>query len=231
MLHRRPTAIAAPVLGLVLAASMSACGFHYPTDRVNTISAGVNNRTTTVDALGIRILASAPGQGRLIGALSNERTTSATLTKVSDPNDGIQVEPFKPIPISARGKYNLATMVQDPIFISGKFGPGQVVMGLQLTVERGGQPETMSLNVPVVKPCHFYTSVPTPTQQPTTRPSQRSQAGATASAKGSAHHASGAPTTSPSPTSTDSYIPGDANKGGTRAFACSNPTPTTSPAG
>ena len=68
MLHRRPTATLVAVL-LPLGAALTSCGFDYPTDRVNTIAAGVNNREADVDVLGARVLASADGHGRLIGTL------------------------------------------------------------------------------------------------------------------------------------------------------------------
>jgi len=161
MHHRRPNVIAAPVLGLLLAASMSACAFNNPTDRVNTISAGENNRTSSVGALGIRILASGPGQGRLIGAFSNELETSATVTQVAGAT-GVSVAPFTPITIPGRAAYNLSAHADNPIYISGDFEPGQVMMGLQLTFTRAGQPDTITMNVPIVKNCHQYTAVPTP---------------------------------------------------------------------
>ncbi|HWU22194.1 MAG TPA: hypothetical protein VN088_11760, partial [Nocardioides sp.] len=175
MHHRRPKAVAAPVVGLLLAASLSACGFHYPTDRVNTISAGENNRTTPVAALGIRILASGPGEGRLIGALSNGSTTStATITKVEVAGGGTTVAPFKPIRLQDSAAYNLSAHADNPVTLSGDFEPGQVLMGVQITFTLGGQPETISLNVPVVKNCHQYTAVPTPT--PTTSATTKSDA-------------------------------------------------------
>lgn len=175
MHHRRPKAVAAPVAGLLLAASLSACGFHYPTDRVNTISAGENNRTTTVNALGMRVLSSTPGEGRLIGALSNESTTStATVTKVEVAGGGTTVEQFTPIKLRDSGAYSLSAHADNPITLSGDFEPGQVLMGLQITFTLDGQPQTITLNVPVVKNCHQYTSVPTPT--PSASPSGKASA-------------------------------------------------------
>ena len=44
MLHRRSTATALVAVLLPLAAALTSCGFDYPTDRVNTIAAGTNNR-------------------------------------------------------------------------------------------------------------------------------------------------------------------------------------------
>lgn len=209
MLHRR-SAIAAPVLGVLLAASMSACGFHYPTDRVNTISAGENNRTASVEALGFRVLATAPGQGRLIGALSNERDTSAALTKVA--GSGITVASFKPIELQPQQGTNLASDAADPIELSGSFLPGQVLMNLQITFTRAGQDETIEMNVPVVKPCHFYTSVPTPSAAATTAGKKGAKATASASA---------------TPTATASA---PATEGSSQIFSCTDPSPSEAPA-
>ena len=43
MLHRRST-IPALLLALPLAGALTSCGFDYPTDRVNQIAAGANDR-------------------------------------------------------------------------------------------------------------------------------------------------------------------------------------------
>jgi hypothetical protein len=212
MLHRR-SAIAAPVLGVLLAASMSACGFHYPTDRVNTISAGVNNRTASVEALGFRVLATAPGQGRLIGALSNERDTSAALTKVA--GNGITVASFKPVQLQPQQGANLAADTTDPIELSGSFLPGQVLMGLQVTFTRGGQDETIELNVPVVKPCHQYTAVPTPS------------AAASEPGKAAAKAAKAGRSVTPIATSapSESSEATESTEGGSQLFSCTDPSP------
>ena len=200
MHHRRPKAVAAPVLGLLLAASLSACGFHYPTDRVNTISAGENNRTSTVDALGMRVLTSTPGEGRLIGAFSNESTTStATVTKVDVGDGATTVGSFKPIKLQDSGAYNLSEHVDNPITFTGDFEPGQVLIGVQITFTLDGQSNTISLNVPVVKNCHQYTAVPTPSASATGKPG-----------------ASASPSASPTVD--------------TSAYSCTDPSPSEAPA-
>lgn len=203
MHHRRPKAVAAPVLGLLLAASLSACGFHYPTDRVNTISAGENNRTSSVDALGMRVLTSTPGEGRLIGAFSNESTTSAaTVTKVAVGDGATTVASFKPIKLLDGGAYNLSEHADNPITLTGDFEPGQVLMGVQITFTRDGQSDTISMNVPVVKNCHQYTAVPTPSP----------------SSSGKGLLLGGKATASASPTVD------------TSAYSCTDPSPSAAPA-
>lgn len=157
MPHLRPTALAGLLLALVpAAATLSSCGFDYPTDRVNTIAGGVNNRDHSVDALGIRVLASAKGEGRLIGALSNNLDEAASLETVSSPEGTIEAAKFKAVEVKGRGTVNLANL--DPINLTGEFTAGDVV-ALDLTFSTG---ETASLEVPVVKNCFQYTQVPTP---------------------------------------------------------------------
>lgn len=157
MPHLRPTAIAGLMLALVpAAATLSSCGFDYPTDRVNTIAAGVNNRDHSVDALGIRVLASAKGEGRLIGALANNLDDAASLESVTSPDGTVEAAGFKAIEVAGRGTVNLANI--DPISLTGDFTAGDVVT-LDLTFSTG---ETASVDAPVVKNCFQYTQVPTP---------------------------------------------------------------------
>lgn len=155
MHHLRPTAIAGLLLALVPAAmTLSSCGFDYPTDRVNTIAAGENNRDHSVDALGIRVLATATGEGRLIGALSNNLREEAALESVTAP-DGDATAEFKPVQVPGRTLVNLSTDAVIPL--TGTFTAGDVVT-LELAFSTG---EVASLNVPVVKPCFQYTQIPT----------------------------------------------------------------------
>ncbi|MCX6399553.1 MAG: hypothetical protein NTX33_06465 [Propionibacteriales bacterium] len=154
MHHLRPTAIAGLLLALVPAAmTLSSCGFDYPTDRVNTIAAGENNRDHSVDALGIRVLATATGKGRLIGALSNNLKDDAALDAVTAP-DGEATATFEPVQVPARESVNLAADVVIPL--TGSFTAGDVIT-LELAFSTG---EVASLNVPVVKPCFQYTQIP-----------------------------------------------------------------------
>lgn len=157
MPHLRPTAIAGLMLALVpAAATLSSCGFDYPTDRVNTIAAGANNRDHSVDALGIRVLATAKGEGFLIGALANNLDDEAALESVSSPDGTARASAFEAIEVAGRGTVNLETV--DPINLTGDFTAGDVIT-LDLTFSTG---DTASLDVPVVKNCFQYTQVPTP---------------------------------------------------------------------
>jgi len=139
---------------LPAAATLASCGFDYPTDRVNTIAAGVNERATSVDALGIRILATGQGEGRLIGSLANNNADSASLQQVSSPEGKVEAPGFTPVEVGAGALVNLAD--QPAISLSGDFTAGQVVP-LDLRFSTG---ESARLRVPVVKPCYQYTKVP-----------------------------------------------------------------------
>lgn len=163
MPHLRPTAIrhhlraSALLLALVpAAATLTSCGFDYPTDRVNTIGSGDNNRENSVDALGIRVLATAKGEGRLIGSLANNLDEPATLDSVVSPEGQLEVEEFEPVAVEGRAGVNLTA--EAPISLTGDFTAGDVV-ALDLTFSTG---ETASLDVPVVKACFQYTAIPSP---------------------------------------------------------------------
>lgn len=142
---------------LPAAATLASCGFDYPTDRVNTIAAGVNERATSVDALGIRILATAQGEGRLIGSLANNNAGSASLQEVSSPEGKVTAPGFTPVEVDGGALVNLADLPS--ISLSGDFTAGQVVP-LDLSFSTG---ESARLRVPVVKPCYQYTQVPSET--------------------------------------------------------------------
>jgi copper(I)-binding protein len=198
MPHLRPTAIAGLLLLIPAAGALSSCGFHYPTDRVNTISAGVNDRGGDMDALGIRVLASAKGQGRLIGALSNSTTDTASLDSISS-SASIQADKFKPVEVAGRGTVNLAD--DSDVQLTGDFTAGDVIP-LELSFSTG---QTISLRVPVVKDCYQYTAVPTPTPQGGKSKSSESPS---ASTDGAAAEAGGSET------------------GGDATFNCSDQAPT-----
>ncbi|KAA1421416.1 hypothetical protein F0U44_03730 [Nocardioides humilatus] len=159
MHHRRSTATALAAVLLPLAATLTSCGFDAPTDRVNTIAAGVNNREGSVDVLGARVVAWADGQGRLIGALAyndNDATKPATLTGVTGEGitavvpQGIEVDPGKGL--------NLASDDVAPIAVEGDFAAGEVItVTLAFSTD-----ETASVDTPVVKPCRQYSDILAP---------------------------------------------------------------------
>lgn len=157
MLHRRSTATLVAVL-LPLAAALTSCGFDYPTDRVNTIAAGTNNREATVDVLGARVVAYADGEGRLIGTLvynDNDADEPATLDSVS--GEGVTVEP-PAVEVAPNGHVNLAGDDAEAIPVQGEFSAGDVLL---LTYSFSTN-ESVTFEVPVVKPCGQYADIAAP---------------------------------------------------------------------
>lgn len=154
MLHRRST-IPALLLALPLGAALTSCGFDYPTDQVNQIAAGANEREASVDVLGARILATADGTGRLIGSLANNNDEPASLVAVSS-DEGTVTTDFRPIELGPGDGVNLAD--KPVVHASGEFAAGEVV-SLTYEFDTG---EVVTLNVPVVKHCHQYADVEVP---------------------------------------------------------------------
>lgn len=156
MLHRRSSATAVALL-VLLGGALTACGFDYPTDRVNTIAAGANNRDAKVDALGIRLLSDTAGEARLIGTLTNNTAEEAEFTGVTGEGVALDGEPIK---VPAGGRVNLAAAETTPILLSGDFTAGDVVtLDFNFTTD---VEETVTIDVPVVKNCFQYTQVPEP---------------------------------------------------------------------
>lgn len=159
MLHRRPTATLVAVL-LPLGAALTSCGFDYPTDRVNTIAAGVNDRDLEVDVLGARVLAASDGHGRLIGTLvynDNEADAPASLTGVE--GETVQVVGELPkIEVAPNEGVNLASDDVEPIVLGGEFAAGDFV---SITYAFSTD-EVVTLEVPVVKACGQYVDIEIP---------------------------------------------------------------------
>jgi hypothetical protein len=159
MHHRRSTATALVAVLLPLAATLTSCGFDAPTDRVNTIAAGVNNRDNQVDVLGARVVAWADGEGRLIGSLvynDNDADGPAKLTGVE--GDGIKADVPQDVEVDPGDGINLAGDDVSPIAVEGDFAAGDVIT-LTLTFSTN---ESASLDVPVVKPCRQYADIIAP---------------------------------------------------------------------
>ncbi|KAA1427416.1 hypothetical protein [Nocardioides antri] len=157
MLHRRSTALVAVLLPL--AAALTSCGFDYPTDRVNTIAAGVNNRDASVDVLGARVVAFAEGQGRLIGTLVyNENTAEEPAQLVKVEGEGVEVVVTN-VEVAPNGRINLADDADaEPIQVTGDFTAGDVIT-LSYEFSTG---EVVEADVPVVKHCGQYEHIADP---------------------------------------------------------------------
>ena len=161
MLHRRSTATTLVAVLLPVAAALTSCGFDYPTDRVNTIGAGTNNREAEVDVLGARVLAYADGQGRLIGTLvynDNDATEPAVLEQVG--SEDVTVAGGEPINLEVPPNEHVNLAAEDAVAIpvEGEFAAGDVVV-LSYAFSTN---EVVTFEVPVVKPCGQYADILAP---------------------------------------------------------------------
>ena len=149
MLHglpRRSTAIAAGVL--LLSGALSSCGFDYATNRVNTISSGVNDRDGEVDILGAAIISGAPDSGLFVATLSNANpSVPISLTSLAGDTTPDGLEPVRVAPLGAVSLYQTGG-----IALSGSIQPGDFV-SVELTFDSG---QTSTLEVAVVRPCFEY---------------------------------------------------------------------------
>jgi hypothetical protein len=157
MLHRRSTVTALAAALLTGAVLLSSCS--YKTDQINTIGPGTNDRDASVDVLGMRVVAFPEGAGRLIGTLvfnDNDATEPATLDSIE--GEGITAEVGR-VEVAGNESVNLADDTQvDPVSITGDFVPGDLV-DLTFTFSTN---ESVSLEVPVVKPCGQYADITAP---------------------------------------------------------------------
>jgi hypothetical protein len=151
MHFRRNIALAAGAL--VLAAPvLSSCGFNYATDRINTPSAGVNNRDKTVDVLSAVIVAGQPNSGTFIATLSNNSATKEiSFTDLSGAEGNtVTADSFDPIKIAPAAAVNLATV--GGVRLTGEFQAGNFVP-VTVGFDNG---ESVTMDIPVVLACGRY---------------------------------------------------------------------------
>jgi hypothetical protein len=132
--------------GLAATAALTACGFDYPTDKVNNITAGVNYREGTVDILNAVVVSKQANSGTFVATLvNNDPANAVTLQSLSGDNTAIgQVSLPQPLSVPANGLVNLADNQGIPV--NGTFALGQFVT-LVFKFDDGS---TVNLNVPVV---------------------------------------------------------------------------------
>ncbi len=144
--------------GLLLAVpALASCGFDYPTERVNTVGAGVTNREGTVDIGGSLVVSAQPDSGTLIGALSNTSDDPISLESVTGEEGGVEVDEFEPVEVPGRGHVNLATLAEDDegLIVSGSFEAGDFVT----VTFNFDNDQSISIDVPVMKPCYEYEDI------------------------------------------------------------------------
>ncbi|MGA8257498.1 MAG: hypothetical protein WB767_13070 [Nocardioides sp.] len=152
MFLRRPTAIAAGVL-LLATPVLTSCGFDYATDRVNTISAGVNERNGDVDILGAVVIAGQDDAGVFVATLANNSTSDeAALTAFTGGAAG-ELQPIEEVATVTVPRSGAVSMFQTGgIPVSGTFKAGNFV-DVTLNFSNG---QSSTLEVPVVTPCFQY---------------------------------------------------------------------------
>ena len=86
---RRTLATVAASLALVSA--LAACGFNYPTDRINNITAGANDRDGTVNVLNAAIVSKAADLGTFVATFVNNEPDRRRSASPSIAGDGTAV--------------------------------------------------------------------------------------------------------------------------------------------
>jgi hypothetical protein len=162
---RRTLALGAA--GLVATATLTACGFDYPTDRINNLTAGVDYRDGSVEILNAAVVAKQANGGTFIATFVNG-SNSKTISLQSVTGDNTAISNTQPTTFSlAPGTLrNLAT--EGGIPVSGTFALGQFV-NLVFTFDDG---ETANLTVPVVADDEQWTGLDTFTPSPSESPSE-----------------------------------------------------------
>lgn len=156
MHFRRNTALA---LGALVLATpvLTSCGFNYPTDRVYTPAAGVNNRDGSVDVLGAVIVSGQDDSGTFIASLSNNsQVDDATFDSLAGAGGNtIQPATFAPVTIPAGRLVNLA--IDGGVPVSGTFTAGDFV---PVTVGFANG-DRVTLKIPVVVNDGIYAGLDT----------------------------------------------------------------------
>ena len=154
--------------GLLLAVpALSSCGFDYPTERLNTVGAGVTERDARVDVGGALIVAGQPDSGTLIGTLSNnEQDEDISLTSVTGGEKGEIEADFEPLEVAGGGHVNLAALEGDAITVTGDFDAGDFVTAT-FTFSND---EWVTIEIPVMKACYQYEGLDVSDAEPSTDP-------------------------------------------------------------
>lgn len=157
--------------GLLLALPvLASCGFDYPTERVNTVGAGITDRDGIVDVGGARIVAGQDDSGTFIGALTNNSTEDAiSLTELTGGEDGeVRADAFDPVEIPAEGHLNLADLAENDqgLTVSGDFAAGDFVE-VTLGFDNG---ESVTMEIPVMKPCDQHEGLDNTQEEASTEP-------------------------------------------------------------
>ena len=163
---RRTLALGAA--GLVATATLTACGFNYPTDRINNLTAGVDYRDGSVEILNAVVVAKQANGGTFIATFVNGSTSKTiSLSSVSGDNTAITNAGPASFALAPGTLRNLAT--DGGIPVSGTFALGQFV-NISFSFDDG---ETANLSVPVVTDDEQWAGLDTytPSASPSASPS------------------------------------------------------------
>jgi copper(I)-binding protein len=156
--------------GLLLAVpALASCGFDYPTERVNTIGAGVSVRDADVDVTGTLIVAGQSDSGTLIGGLSNNVEEAVTLIEIAGGEKGaIAPDEFEPVEIAPNGHVNLASLAEadEGITVSGDFEAGDFVT-ITFTFDND---QSVTTEIPVMKACYEFEGLDNTSEEPSDEP-------------------------------------------------------------
>jgi hypothetical protein len=131
--------------GLAVTATLAACGFDYPTDRINNVAEGADYRDGTVDILNAVVVAQQANSGTFVATfVNNSPTKTISLQSASGDNTAISSVDAPSFSLRPNTLVNLAQKKGIPV--SGTFSLGQFVP-ISFTFDDG---ETADLQVPVV---------------------------------------------------------------------------------
>ncbi|MGA8246079.1 MAG: hypothetical protein WB797_04180 [Nocardioides sp.] len=140
---RRTLAIG--TVSLAATAALTACGFNYPTDRINNITASANYRDGTVNVLNAVVVSKQDNAGTFIATLvNNDQTKVVSLTGMKGDGTAVGQVDVQPVAVAANGMVSLAAAGGIPV--TGTFHAGGYV-SLTLTFDDG---ESALIDVPVV---------------------------------------------------------------------------------
>jgi hypothetical protein len=169
---RRSLALGAA--GLAAMTALSACGFSYPTDKINNLTAGVDYRNGTVDILNAVVVAQQANTGTFVATFVNGSTNQpVSLQTASGDNTTISKVDAKPFTLQPGTLLNLAATKGMPV--SGTFALGQFVT-ITFQFDNG---ETANVSVPVVTDDGQWAGLDIATPGPSTNPSDSTSPSAT----------------------------------------------------
>jgi hypothetical protein len=171
---RRTLATVAASLALISA--VAACGFNYPTDRINNVVSGANDRDGTVNVLNAAIVSKSANLGTFVATFVNTSATEpVSVTSITGDGTAVGQVAMPPLTIKPNSAVNLAG--QGGIPVQGTFSLGQFVT-LSIVFDNG---ETSTLKVPVVADGGQWTGLDTATPSATDSPTDTSSPSASPS--------------------------------------------------